>query len=101
MLQAELLILLSDIDGLYDADPHTVPDAQIIPVVESLTEEIMALGGGSGSSLGTGGMATKLQAAKIATEAGTDMVIANGETPTVLYDILEGRSVGTHFLAKR
>ena len=101
MLQAELLILLSDIDGLYDADPHTVPDARIIPVVESLTEKIMALGGGSGSSLGTGGMATKLQAAKIATEAGTDMVIANGETPSVLYDILEGRSVGTHFLAKR
>lgn len=100
-LQAELLILLSDIDGLYDADPHTVPDAKIIPVVENLTEEIMALGGGSGSSLGTGGMATKLQAAKIATEAGTNMVIANGETPSVLYDILEGRSVGTHFLAKR
>ena len=100
-LQAELLILLSDIDGLYDADPHTVPDAKIIPVVETLTEEIMALGGGSGSSLGTGGMATKLQAAKIATEAGTDMVIANGETPSVLYDILEGRNVGTHFLAKR
>lgn len=100
-LQAELLILLSDIDGLYDADPHTVPDAKIIPVVETLTEEIMALGGGSGSSLGTGGMATKLQAAKIATEAGTDMVIANGETPSVLYDILEGRNVGTRFLAKR
>ena len=100
-LQAELLILLSDIDGLYDADPHTVPGAKIIPVVETLTEEIMALGGGSGSSLGTGGMATKLQAAKIATEAGTDMVIANGETPSVLYDILEGRNVGTHFLAKR
>ena len=100
-LQAELLILLSDIDGLYDADPHTVPDAKIIPVVDTLTEEIMALGGGSGSSLGTGGMATKLQAAKIATEAGTDMVIANGETPSVLYDILEGRNVGTHFLAKR
>ena len=100
-LQAELLILLSDIDGLYDADPHTAPDAKIIPVVETLTEEIMALGGGSGSSLGTGGMATKLQAAKIATEAGTDMIIANGETPSVLYDILEGRNVGTHFLAKR
>ena len=100
-LRAELLILLSDIDGLYDADPHTVPDAKIIPVVETLTEEIMALGGGSGSSLGTGGMATKLQAAKIATEAGTDMVIANGEMPSVLYDILEGRNVGTHFLAKR
>ena len=100
-LQAELLILLSDIDGLYDADPHTVPGAKIIPIVETLTEEIMALGGGSGSSLGTGGMATKLQAAKIATEAGTDMVIANGETPSVLYDILEGRNVGTHFLAMR
>ena len=65
LVHADLLILLSDIDGLYDADPHTVPDAKIIPVVDTLTEEIMSLGGGSGSSLGTGGMATKLKAAGI------------------------------------
>ena len=100
-IQAGLLILLSDIDGLYDADPHRCADAHIIPVVEEITEEILALGGGSGSSLGTGGMATKLHAAQIVTEAGADMVIANGEHPRVLYDILEGRPVGTRFLAKR
>ena len=100
-IQAELLILLSDIDGLYHADPHTAPDAQIIPVVEEITDEILALGGGSGSSLGTGGMATKLHAAQIVTAAGADMVIANGEKPTVLYDILEGGHIGTRFLAKR
>lgn len=100
-IQAELLILLSDIDGLYNADPHTAPDAQIIPVVEEITDEILALGGGSGSSLGTGGMATKLHAAQIVTAVGADMVIANGEKPTVLYDILEGGHIGTRFLAKR
>ena len=100
-IQAELLILLSDIDGLYDADPHAVSNAQIIPVVEEITDEILALGGGSGSSLGTGGMATKLHAAQIVTAAGADMVIANGEKPTVLYDILEGGHIGTRFLAKR
>ena len=100
-IQAELLILLSDIDGLCNADPHTAPDAQIIPVVEEITDEILALGGGSGSSLGTGGMATKLHAAQIVTAAGADMVIANGEKPTVLYDILEGGHIGTRFLAKR
>lgn len=100
-IQAELLILLSDIDGLYNADPHTAPDAQIIPVVEEITDEILALGGGSGSSLGTGGMATKLHAAQIVTAAGADMLIANGEKPTVLYDILEGGHIGTRFLAKR
>ena len=100
-IQAELLILLSDIDGLYDADPHTTSDAKIIPVVEEITDEILALGGGSGSSLGTGGMATKLHAAQIVTAAGADMVIANGVQPALLYDILDGRRVGTRFLAKR
>ena len=100
-IQAELLILLSDIDGLYDADPHTTSDAKIIPVVEEITDEILALGGGSGSALGTGGMATKLHAAQIVTAAGADMVIANGVQPALLYDILDGRRVGTRFLAKR
>ena len=100
-VEAELLVLLSDIDGLYDADPHTTADAKIIPVVEEITDEILALGGGSGSALGTGGMATKLHAAQIVTAAGADMVIANGVKPALLYDILDGRSVGTRFLAKR
>ena len=97
LLQADLLVLLSDIDGLYTADPKKHPDAQLIPVVEQITPEILALAGGAGSTLGTGGMATKLKAAQIATGAGVDMVIANGETPEILYDIVEGKAVGTRF----
>lgn len=98
-INADLLVLLSDIDGLYDKDPHKFSDAKLIACVEAITEEIIALGGGKGSSLGTGGMATKLRAAQIATESGCDMMIANGEKPELLYDILDGRSVGTHFVA--
>lgn len=97
---ADLLVLLSDIDGLYDSDPHKNPAAKLIDTVETLDERIYALAGGEGSSLGTGGMVTKLRAAKIATEAGCEMVIANGKTPEVLYDILEGKRVGTRFLRK-
>ena len=98
--QADLLILLSDINGLYTADPHTDPDAQLLTVVEEITPEIEAMTGGAGTKLGTGGMATKIHAAKIATEAGVTMVIANGQDPAVLYDILEGRPVGTRFTVK-
>ena len=98
-IRADLLILLSDIDGLYDSDPHKNPDARLIPVVERLDDHIRALAGGSGSSLGTGGMVTKLQAAQIATEAGCEMVIANGHHPAALYDIAAGQPVGTRFLA--
>ena len=100
-IQADLLILLSDIDGLYDADPHKYPDARIIHTVSEMTDEIIALGGGSGSALGTGGMATKLHAAQIVTAVGTDMVIANGEHPELLYRIMDGEMVGTRFLANR
>ena len=100
-IQADLLILLSDIDGLYDADPHKYPDARIIHTVSEMTDEIIALGGGSGSALGTGGMATKLQAAQIVTAVGTDMIIANGEHPELLYRIMDGEVVGTRFLANR
>ena len=96
-IHADLLVLLSDIDGLYTADPRTDKDARRIEVVEALTPEIMALGGGSGSSLGTGGMMTKLRAAQRVTEAGIDMVIANGDDPMLLDDILDGKSVGTLF----
>ena len=94
---AELLILLSDIDGLYTADPHKDPSARLIHDVCALTPEITALGGGEGSALGTGGMAAKLKAAEIAVGAGIDMVIANGAHPAVLYDIIEGKPAGTRF----
>ncbi len=96
--QADLLILLSDIDGLYDADPHKVANAKLLPTVEAITEDILKLAGGKGSALGTGGMATKLQAARIATEAGIDMIITNGDTPENLYRIADGERVGTRFV---
>lgn len=100
-VSADLLVLLSDIDGLYDGDPRKNPDAKLIPTVETVDERIIALGGGSGSSLGTGGMATKLLAAQIAVSAGCEMVIANGEKPELLYDIVAGKPIGTRFLVKR
>lgn len=98
---ADLLILLSDIDGLFDGDPRKNPDAKLIDTVEKIDEHIISLGGGSGSNLGTGGMATKLRAAQMATAAGCEMVIANGQSPEVLYDVAAGKRVGTRFLAKR
>ena len=99
-VKGDLLILLSDIDGLYTKDPHKYEDAVLIEEVRSITPEIMALAGGAGSSLGTGGMTTKLSAAKIIMEAGGDMVIANGQDPQVLYDIMEGKNLGTRFIGK-
>ena len=99
-INADLLVLLSDIDGLYDKDPHKHSDAKLIETVEEITEDIIKLGGGKGSSLGTGGMATKLKAAAIATDAGCDMVIANGANPSKLYNIVEGKPVGTRFLKR-
>ena len=98
---ADLLVLLSDIDGLYTADPRKNPDAQLIPVVEKITEDILALAGGAGSGLGTGGMATKLKAAQIATASGIDMVIANGEDPEALYALMEGKHIGTLFKGEK
>ena len=97
---ADLLVLLSDIDGLFTANPKEDPEATLIPVVEVLSPEIMALGGGKGSELATGGMATKLHAAEIATAAGVTMVITNGTRPEDLYAILEGKAVGTKFLGR-
>ncbi len=96
-VEADLLVLLSDIDGLYTADPRADANARLIPVVESITPEIEALAGDPGTSLGTGGMVTKLRAAKIAAEAGIDMVIANGQQPDLIYDIIGGKPVGTRF----
>ena len=100
-IKADLLVLLSDIDGLYTANPHTHPDAKLIPLVKEITPEVMSLADGAGSALGTGGMSTKLRAARMVTSSGADMVIANGAHPELLYDIAEGRAVGTRFAAHR
>lgn len=99
-VKADLLVLFSDIEGLYTADPHTDPAAVLIPVVEQVTPAIEALAGGAGSGLGTGGMATKLKAARMVTDAGCDMVIANGARPELLYAIVEGKPAGTRFLGQ-
>ena len=101
LVGADLLVLLSDIDGLYSSDPRKNADAVLIPVVEAITPEILFLAGGSGSSLGSGGMATKLNAASIVTDSGIDMIIANGENPEVLYDLFDGKQVGTRFTGRR
>lgn len=98
---ADLVVLLSDIDGLYTAAPHSDPHARLIPVVEEITPEIEMLAGGAGSALGTGGMLTKVVAAKRATSAGVDLIIANGAHAEVLYDILEGKPVGTRFIGQK
>ncbi len=96
-VKADLLVLLSDIDGLFTKDPHKNQDARLVPVVTKITKEIEAQAEGRGSGLGTGGMATKIHAAKIAMEHGMDMVIANGARPQALYAIVEGKPVGTRF----
>ena len=101
LCHADLLVLLSDIDGLYEADPRTHPEAALIHRVEKLTPQILEMAGGAGSWRGTGGMATKLSAASIAMSAGCDMVITNGQRMEDLYGIVEGQDIGTRFLAGR
>ena len=98
---ADLLVLLSDIDGLYTADPHRDPRAAFVRQVERITPEMEAMAEQAGSGLAVGGMATKLKAGKMAQQAGIEMVIANGAWTENLYEILEGRGVGTRFLAKK
>ena len=96
-IKADLLVLLSDIDGLYTADPKSDPEARLITYVPRITDDIRALAEGKGSVLGTGGMITKIKAAQIAVQAGVSMVIANGAHPEVLYDICDGKPAGTYF----
>ena len=100
LLQADLLIILSDIDGFYEADPRQDASAKRIETVIEVTHEIEAKAGGVGSSRGTGGMITKLHAAKIANQAGVTMVLASGKDPRVIHQILDGDNVGTLFMAK-
>ncbi|WP_411681752.1 glutamate 5-kinase [Clostridium thailandense] len=98
LVEADLLILLSDIEGLYDSDPRTNPQAKLIHEVERITEEVERSAGGAGTSLGTGGMATKISAAKIATSAGVSMVIVNGANEGIINDVVNLERVGTFFV---
>lgn len=98
LTNADLLVLLSDIDGLFDKDPHKDKDAKLIHTVKNI-DEVTDMAGGAGTKHGTGGMVTKLSAAKIATEAGCDMVITNGTRPEDIYGIVEGKEIGTRFLS--
>lgn len=100
MSHSDMLVILSDIDGLFDGNPKDNPDAKLIPVVNEITDEIRGLAGGAGSGLGTGGMITKIHAAEIAMGAGIDMAILNGRNPSVLYDLFDGKDVGTIFTSK-
>ncbi|MGE5554462.1 MAG: glutamate 5-kinase [Betaproteobacteria bacterium] len=100
LISADLLVILSDIDGLYTADPRRDPQARLIPRVEEVTAEVEALAGGAGTARGTGGMITKLAAARIATSCGVSMLIANAARPAVLQDALAGKEVGTWFPAR-
>jgi len=100
-VRSDLFIVLTDIDGLYTADPRRDPKAELISEVTEITEEMLQGAGGQGSSLGTGGMATKLSAAKITMDAGVDMIIVNGSSPEIIYDAVDGKTVGTRFIAKK
>ncbi len=100
LIRADALVILTDTDGLYSHDPTEDPDANLIGVVEEITEDLYRIAGGHGSRFSTGGMVTKLDAAKIATEAGIDTVILNGSDPEDLYKLLDGRQIGTLFVGK-
>ena len=98
---ANLLINLSDVDGLYDDDPRKNPSARLIERVDNIDRDVLSFAGGAGSKRGTGGMQTKLEAAAIATSAGIPMFILNGKNPEVLYRLLDGERVGTYFPAAK
>ncbi len=101
LINADLLIILSDIDGFYDKDPRKNKDSKMLKEVLEVTEELESCAGGAGSNLGTGGMITKLQAAKRANNAGVDMVLANGEYPEIINQIVKGEEIGTLFVSYR
>lgn len=100
-VHADLLVLMSDIEGLYTADPRKDPEAKLIGEIYELTPEVLALAGDAGTALGTGGMVTKLRAAGMCMEAGCDMIITNGQRPEDLYRIVDGERVGTRFFAHK
>jgi glutamate 5-kinase len=101
LIDADLLVILSDIDGLYNADPRQEESAEIIHAVFEITPELEQLASGAGSSFSTGGMVTKISAARICLDEGIDCVITNGSDPSVLFDILQGKEIGTHFVARK
>ncbi len=101
LIDGDLLIILSDIDGMYTKDPNLHPDAEIIDVVDKIDDKIKNIAGGSSTELGTGGMITKVTAAQIANSSGADMVVASGENPNVIFDILNAEKKGTLFAVKR
>ena len=100
LINADALIILTDIDGLYDANPNENEDAKLIPLVTEIDEDLYKIAGGKGSTLGTGGMVTKLHAAEITMSAGIDTIVMNGENPTEIYKALDGKQVGTFFKGK-
>ena len=100
-VRADLLVVMTDIDGLYTADPRKNPNAELVREVCELTPELRQAAGGGGTALSTGGMATKLKAAEICMRSGTDMLIINGESPDILYRVLEGENVGTRFIGRK
>jgi glutamate 5-kinase len=101
LCEADLLLNLSDVDGFYDSDPRTNPDARLIERVEEINDEILAIAGGAGTARGTGGMIAKLNAAKIVTDEGIPMFILNGQEPEILYALLDGGHIGTYFCAPK
>lgn len=100
LCKAKTLVILSDIDGLYDSDPRLHPNAKLIREIEAIDDSVFSLAGGAGSRRGTGGMKTKIKAAELATASGADVVITNGKRPEALYDIVDGKPVGTLFKAR-
>ena len=100
LCRAKRLVIFSDIDGFYDSDPRLHPDAKLIDRISDIDENVLSLAGGAGSRRGTGGMKTKLQAAKLATSQGIDTIITNGKNPDALYKIVKGDNVGTIFIGK-
>ena len=101
LVSADRLIILTDIDGLYDSNPRTNPDANKISVVENINDEIMSMAAGSGSNRGTGGMVTKLHAADYATKRGVEVYVINGSSPENLYEIFDGNNIGTVFRTQK